>query len=236
MTFFLREREGSLIEQMDRPDCELRRLRRSYARFPVINFLLARWGRNYEQRIRPLLAGSTATTLLDIGCGGGDVVRRLARRAARDGFRLAATGADPDPRAHDFATSRKASDGVRYRRALSSELVAEGGRYDVVISNHVLHHLSPAELAAVLSDSERLARHLVLHNDLRRSRIAFLLFLVAFWPLGPGSYIHTDGLASIRRSYTPAELRDIVPPGWQLERNGPWHILLVYRPPGAGSA
>ncbi|WP_115789137.1 class I SAM-dependent methyltransferase [Arthrobacter silvisoli] len=235
MTSFLQAREGSLTEQMDRPDCDAARLRRSYARFPVINFLLARWGRNYARRIRPLLSG-TAATLLDIGCGGGDVVRRLAGRAAREGLRLEATGADPDSRAHAFATSRKAPDGVRYRRALSSELVAEGARYDVVISNHVLHHLSATELADVLADSELLARRLVLHNDLRRSRLAYLLFLVAFWPLGPGSYIHTDGLASIRRSYTPAELRKIVPPGWQVERNGPWHILLVYRPPGAGSA
>ncbi len=236
MTGFLQEREGGLTEQMDRPDCDPLRLRRSYARFPVINFLLARWGRNYERRIRPLLSGSTTSTLLDIGCGGGDVVRRLAGRAARDGLRLEATGADPDARAHEFAASRKARDGVSYRRALSSELVAEGRQYDVVISNHILHHLSGAELAAVLSDSERLARRLVLHNDLRRSRLAFLLFLVGFWPLGPGSYIHTDGLASIRRSYTPAELRDIVPPGWQVERNGPWHILLVYRPDGAHRA
>ncbi|WP_120520169.1 class I SAM-dependent methyltransferase [Arthrobacter celericrescens] len=236
MTAFLRERADSLTEQMDRPDCDPARLRRSYARFPVINFLLARWGRNFERRIRPLLSASTAATLLDIGCGGGDVVRRLAGRAAREGLRLEVTGADPDARAHAFATSRKAPDGVSYRRALSSDLVAEGGRFDVVISNHVLHHLSAAELAAVLADSERLARHLVLHNDLRRSRLAYLLFLAGFWPLGPGSYIHTDGLASIRRSYTPSELRKIVPPGWQVERNGPWHLLLVYRPPGAGSA
>lgn len=236
MTSFLHEREGRLTEQMDRPDCDAAKLRRSYARFPVINFLLARWGRNYERRIRPLLSGTAAPTLLDIGCGGGDVVRRLAHRALREGLRLEVTGADPDARAHAFATSRKVPDGVRYRKALSSELVAEGQRYDVVISNHVLHHLSAAELAAVLADSERLARRVVLHNDLRRSRLAYLLFLLGFWPLGPGSYIHTDGLASIRRSYTPAELRKIAPPGWQVERNGPWHLLLVYYPQGAGSA
>ncbi|NYD79880.1 class I SAM-dependent methyltransferase [Arthrobacter cupressi] len=233
---FLREREGSLTEQMDRPDCDPDRLRRSYARFPLVNFLVAAWGRNYTRRIRPLLSGSTPLTLLDLGCGGGELVRRLVRRAARDGLLLEATGADPDPRAHAFATSRPAHDGVTYLRADSTELLTGGRQYDVVVSNHVLHHLSAAELAAMLSDSERLARRLVLHNDLRRSRLAYLLFLAGFWPLGPGSYIHTDGLASIRRSYTQAELRAIVPPGWQVVRNGAWHLLLVYRPPGGGSA
>lgn len=232
MTRFLKDRAEDLLEEMDRPDCDPARLRNSYARFPLVNRLVAGWGRNYQRRIKPLLAGSGSLTMLDIGCGGGDVLRRLARAAARDGFRVEATGADPDPRAHAFAYSRKAVDGVRYRRALTSELLDDGERYDVVISNHVLHHLGKEDLDTMLADSEQLARRLVLHNDLRRSALAYALFLVFFWPLGIGSYIHTDGLASIRRSYTARELRAIAPPGWQVERNGPWHLLLVYRSNG----
>ncbi|OFI37984.1 methyltransferase [Arthrobacter sp. SW1] len=232
MTAFLRERAAGLLEEMDRPDCDPARLRNSYARFSLVNRLVAGWGRSYRRRVKPLLAGGRSLTMLDIGCGGGDVLRRLARASARDGFRLEATGADPDARAHAFAQSRKAVRGVRYRRAFSSELLDNGERFDVVISNHVLHHLGGEELQAVLADSEQLARRLVLHNDLRRSALAYVLFLLFFWPLGIGSYIHTDGLASIRRSYTARELRAIAPPGWQVERNGPWHLLLVYRPNG----
>jgi 2-polyprenyl-3-methyl-5-hydroxy-6-metoxy-1,4-benzoquinol methylase len=236
MIRFLRERQAGLREEMDRPDCDPVRLRRSYARFPLINVLVAAWGRNYRRRIRPLLAGSPSARLLDVGCGGGDLARRLARLAWADGFRLEVTAIDPDARAFAFASAARPADGVQYRRAHTAALVAEGRSYDVVISNHVLHHLSPAELAAVLDDSARLATRLVLHNDLRRSALAYVLFRAAFWPLGIGSYIHTDGLASIRRSYTAAELRAIAPPGWQVERNGPWHLLLVYRPDGTAHA
>lgn len=222
------------VEEMDRADCDPGRLNRTYARFPVVNRLLSRWHSTYLQRLRPLLAANRTVSLLDIGCGSGDVARSLARWAGRDGFRLSVTAIDPDDRAFAFASQATRVEGVSYRKAHSSELVAEGRKFDVVISNHILHHLDPGQLAAVLHDSEALSRRLSLHNDLNRSSTAYLLFMAGFWPLGVGSYICGDGLTSIRRSYTAAELRAAVPASWSVERNGPWHHLLVHEGPVHG--
>ncbi|MFB9822334.1 class I SAM-dependent methyltransferase [Arthrobacter ramosus] len=227
---FLNARDEAAAEDMDRPDCELDRLNRSYARFPIVNAVVSGWRDTYNSRIKPLLTTAAPTTVLDIGCGGGDVARSLARRAAEDGYRLEVTGIDPDERAFHFANSAPPVEGVGYRQALSSELVSEGRKFDVVISNHVLHHLTTPELASFLHDSERLCRRIALHNDLTRSRIAYALFWAGSWPLGIGSYIHGDGLTSIRRSYTAAELRAATPPAWTVEPSGLWHNLLVYRP------
>lgn len=224
----LRERDLAAVEEMDKPDCDLRRLERSYARFPVVNRLLSEWPRTYRSRIRPLLASRGSLSLLDIGSGGGDVARSLARWARKDGFDLQVTAIDPDERAFAFAMRAAAVPGVTYRQAHSADLVAEGRSFDVVLSNHMLHHLHREELMGVLSDSERLAAHLALHNDLTRSNISYWLFLAGFWPLGLGSFICGDGLTSIRRSYTPGELAAIAPPGWRVEPNGPWHHLLVH--------
>jgi 2-polyprenyl-3-methyl-5-hydroxy-6-metoxy-1,4-benzoquinol methylase len=229
---FLGARDMFAVEDMDRPGCDLGRLNRSYARFRLVNGAVSGWRDTYKSRIRPLLTTAAPTTVLDIGCGGGDVARSLARRAAADGYRLEITGIDPDERAFHFANSVPPVDGVKYRKALSTELVSEGLQYDVVISNHVLHHLMAPELASFLRDSEQLCRRLALHNDLRRSRLAYALFWAGSWPLGIGSYIHGDGLTSIRRSYTAAELRVAAPPAWTVERNGLWHNLLVYRAAG----
>jgi 2-polyprenyl-3-methyl-5-hydroxy-6-metoxy-1,4-benzoquinol methylase len=227
---FLGERDVTAIEDMDRPDCELDRLNRSYARFPLVNAVVSGWRDTYRSRIKPLLTTGTRTTVLDVGCGGGDIARSLARRAAADGYQLEVTGIDPDARAFHFANSAPAVEGVSYRKALSSELVSEGLTFDIVISNHVLHHLTAQELSSFLGDSERLSRRLALHNDLRRSRLAYALFWAGSWPLGIGSYIHGDGLTSIRRSYTAAELRAAAPPAWVVEPSGLWHNLLVYEP------
>ncbi|PRB42328.1 methyltransferase [Arthrobacter sp. MYb23] len=224
----LHSRDVHAVEEMDRADCDLKRLHRTYARFPVVNGLLSGWHGTYRQRLRPLLAANSAVSVLDIGCGSGDVARSLVGWARKDGFRLSVTAIDPDERAFAFASQAPPVEGVVYRKAHSSELVPEGRKFDVVISNHILHHLDPGQLAAVLRDSESLSQGLCLHNDLNRSNIAYLLFLAGFWPLGVGSYICGDGLTSIRRSYTAAELTAAVPVSWSVERNGPWHHLLVH--------
>ncbi|WP_144658866.1 class I SAM-dependent methyltransferase [Paenarthrobacter nicotinovorans] len=230
----LRERDLYSIEDMDGPDCDPLLLNRTYARFPVVNRLLSRWRSTYRRRLRPLLSETGRATLLDIGSGGGDVARSLARWARQDGFVLDVTAIDPDPRANAFATGLRAVEGVSYRQAHSSELVAEGAVFDVVISNHILHHLDARQFAGVLRDSELLAGRVALHNDLARSNVSYLLFMAGFWPLGWGSYIVKDGLLSIRRSYTLPELRSAISSDWRVERNGPWHNMLVHENRGLG--
>jgi 2-polyprenyl-3-methyl-5-hydroxy-6-metoxy-1,4-benzoquinol methylase len=224
----MRRRASDAVEIMDLPDCDPRRLERTYRQFAAVNRALSGWRRLYSAELRPLLSTESTTTLLDIGSGGGDVAVLLARWAHRDRLKLEVTGIDPDGRAHRFAAGRPKAPGVEFRQAFSTDLVAEGRSFDVVISNHMLHHLRPAELQQLLADSQALARRKVLHNDLRRSPLAYALFSVAALPFRD-SFIRADGLTSIRRSYRPAELSALAPPDWRVEPHPPFHQLLVHR-------
>ena len=83
----LAARDEALREAMDDPACDPERLRRTLARFPIVNTAVARWGRVYARLVRLALAGAAGPVrILDIGCGGGDVLRRLVARARRDGI------------------------------------------------------------------------------------------------------------------------------------------------------
>lgn len=230
MTTGLRQRSTTVVELMDDPDCDPVALRRTYARFALVNRLVAGWHATYRQRVRPLLSAHRASTLLDVGCGGGDLARALHGWARGDGLRLEVLGIDPDPRAYAFVTEQPPTAGVRFRLAGSADLVAAGERFDLVTSNHLLHHLTPAALARVLADTERLAGRLALHSDLRRSHAAYAAWAVASWPAAADSFLFTDGLRSIRRSYRPAELAAAVPAGWQVQRQEPFRLLLSWRP------
>lgn len=224
---------------MDYPDCDLEALHRTYRGFGVVNPVVAGWQLTYRRWIRPLLDRSTTVTILDIGSGGGDRPRALARRARRDGYRVRITAIDPDARAHAWATARPAVPGLAFRQAVSGDLVAAGERYDMVVSNHLLHHLDPAELDGLLADSERLAVRRAVHSDIRRSPAAYVLFSAGAGlatPLFPGSFIRTDGLASIRRSYTPEELAAVVRPGWEVRPQVPWRNLAVFEADPATTA
>ena len=226
----LRTRAVDAVEIMD-GDCDPVILDRTYADFHVVNLVVSGWRSMYCRSIRPGLSTTRSSTLLDIGSGGGDVSRCLARWAARDGLRLEVTAIDPDARAHAWASAQPAVRGLTFRRALSSELVAEGARFDFVVSNHMLHHLNPAELQGVLVDSQALARRGALHADIARGRLAYLGFSIGTWPFFGRSYIRADGLTSIRRSFTAAELRRVAPSGWRVRRAHPYRLELRWTAP-----
>ncbi|WDF33875.1 class I SAM-dependent methyltransferase [Arthrobacter agilis] len=232
---FLAERDPTAVEQMDRPDCDPAMLDRTYAQFGLVNAVVSGWRRTYTSLLRPAFSTDRTNTLLDIGSGGGDLPRALAQWAHLDGLEVEVTGIDPDERAHAYAMSKPARPGLTFRRALSSDLVAEGAVFDAVVSNHVLHHLDRAEFDGLLADTERLTRRVAVHSDIARHPLGYGLFSVGTLPM-PGSYIREDGLTSIRRSYTPDELRRAVGKrrGWSVRTAAPFINLLVLQRAGNG--
>jgi 2-polyprenyl-3-methyl-5-hydroxy-6-metoxy-1,4-benzoquinol methylase len=173
--------------------------------------------------------------VLDLGSGGGDLLARLALLARRDGLDVTWIGADPDARAHEVSRRRRLSD-VDFRVAGSADLIAGGERFDAVISNHVLHHLAPDELRQFVDDSRMLSTGLVLHSDIVRSHLAYALYAVGITPLAPGTFLRTDGLRSIRRSYRPAELAAALPGGWDVRTPVPFRLVAVSEADGERDA
>lgn len=230
----LRRRALNEPELMDDPACDPRALDTTYRMFGVINPLVASWRAVYVRDLRPVLRAAAAESrpaaVLDVGCGGGDVARAVARWAARDSLDVRVTGIDPDSRAITWARAHDRGTGTTYRAESSADLVAAGERYDAVLSNHVLHHLEAADLTGLLEDSALLARGIAVHNDLRRSRLAWLIYWAATLPLARArTFVRFDGLLSIRRSRTPDELAALVPPGWRVRRQRFFRVLAVHR-------
>lgn len=223
-------RDHELRELMDDPDCDPALLDATLRRFETINRLVAAWGAVYRKHLGPYLSGlGRPARVLDLGSGGGDLVVRLAALARRDGLDVTWTGADPDPRAHAIARAR-AGDGVSFACADAATLVGAGHRFDAVISNHVLHHLDDG-LVPFVTESRRLSSGIVLHGDIARGRLAYGLYAVGITPFAPGTLLRTDGLRSIRRSFTPDELRsaldDGAPGRWSVSTPAPFRLLAI---------
>jgi 2-polyprenyl-3-methyl-5-hydroxy-6-metoxy-1,4-benzoquinol methylase len=218
-------RDADVVELMDDPDCDPRRLEATLRRFETVNRLVSGWRGVYRSRLAPFLASlGRPAHVLDLGTGGGDVVTHLAGLAASDGLDVRWVGADPDPRAIAVAQNR-AAPGVEFRCTDAAALRAEGARFDCVLSNHVLHHLSPVELQEFAADSLALSDGLVVHADIRRSRLAYGLYAVGVTPFAPGTFLRTDGLRSIRRSYRVDELAAVLGDPWQVTTASPFRIL-----------
>jgi len=227
MPLVLRRRAGHLRERMDDPTCDPERLRATYAQFGAVNRLVSGWRLLYRRVLRPRLRPGRPYHLLDIGFGGGDIPRALLAWAEQDGVLLHVTAIDPDPRAAAFAQALPPSLHLSFEQIDTAGLLRRGAQFDFVVSNHLLHHLADAEVVQLCGDSAQLGG-VVLHSDIARADTAYLGFAVLTAPFFRSSFITPDGLTSVRRSYTPAELRAVVPSGWRVSRPYPYRLLLSH--------
>jgi 2-polyprenyl-3-methyl-5-hydroxy-6-metoxy-1,4-benzoquinol methylase len=229
------KREAGLVELMDDPQADPQRLTKTYRHFVHINRWLSGWSRLYSSQLRPVLqSGSRTWRLLDIGAGGGDVLRYLVARAERDDITIQALAIDPDPRAAVFYDTEPEHPGITFETTDHQALAARGQTFDIVISNHLLHHLSPRQIQSLCKSAETLATQCVVFNDIHRSRFALFLFRLGIPLFFRNSFVAEDGCRSIRRSYTATELQDIVPSHWNIIRFFPFRLLAIYVPPTSG--
>jgi len=229
MSLFLSERDPGLREYMDDPDCDLDMLHATYRQFETVNKLIGGWKRIYKTHMRPaLIEADGNASILDIGCGGGDILRLLNGFCRDDNLDVQFTGIEPDTRAIEFINKQSWPDHFTFLNSSSDELVQQNQSFTVVISNHLIHHLSPLELNGVCRDAEFLANKRVIFSDIERSFIGYFCFRTIAPLLFKNSFIVADGLRSIRRSYQKNELSPHLPDGWSVQRQFPFRLLAIY--------
>ncbi|WP_170004587.1 methyltransferase domain-containing protein [Pseudopontixanthobacter vadosimaris] len=143
-------------------------------------------------------------SLLDVGFGDGDMLRRIARWAKTRGVEAQLVGVDLNPSSEHAARSASAaSERVEFVTGDYADFADEG--FDCIISSLVAHHMTHDQLVAFLRfmDSEAALGWFV--NDLHRHRVAHLLYPVLAGLMRWHPIVRHDGRMSIARSYRPEE-------------------------------
>ena len=222
-------------EIIDQPDLEPARLNQALRGLERINWWSASAGILWPP-IRDLARQRAGQTLqiLDLATGAGDVPIRLWQRARRAGLQLEATGCDRNPDAVAFARKRaeerKAT--VRFFQCdVTQDDLPETA--DVVTCSLFLHHLDLEAGSALLRRMAGAARHLVLVNDLVRSRSGFLLAYAGTRVLSASAMVHSDGPRSVEGAFTIEEVRRLAEQaglvGATIERRWPCRYLLCWK-------
>ncbi len=174
-------------------------------------------------------------SVLDVACGGGDVVVQLARRARAVGLPLQLGGCDLRPAALRYAAQRAEAAGVSDIDFFAKDVLHEPlpRSFDIVLCTLFLHHLDEADAVALLGRMAAAARQVVLVEDLLRSRLGLVLTWIGCHLLSRSPIVRVDGPRSVRAAYTPrevlalaaqAELDDV-----RLSRHWPQRLVLQWR-------
>jgi 2-polyprenyl-3-methyl-5-hydroxy-6-metoxy-1,4-benzoquinol methylase len=200
MEFGLRVSPRELPELMD-GDCSYEDFRGCLRSLEQIN----RWLLGYRPTLawlNRLPAGlSDPVHIVDVGCGGGDLLRQISTWARRRGIAVQLTGIDLNPHAARAAAESTpkelkivwvTGDVLEYRTEKP---------VDIVVSSLMAHHLEDEGVVALLRWMEATAQVGWFINDLERSEWSCWLFEWVERIAGWHRFVRHDGPASFRRAF-----------------------------------
>lgn len=147
------------------------------------------------------ITGQRHLSVLEVAAGFGEVPRQAAAQLRKKDIVLDITDLD-----------RMASHLHRGHRSVVADALAlpfRDDHFDLVSCSLFAHHLTPTEFARFVEEGLRVSRRAVLINDLIRHPLHLALVYAGF-PLMRSYVSRVDGIASVRRAYTPAEMREML--------------------------
>lgn len=145
--------------------------------------------------------GGEPLHIVDVGCGGGDMLRKIESWAGRRSLSVRLTGIDLNPfaarAAREFTGGGSAiewvtGDAFSYQPPMP---------ISVVISSLFTHHLRDAEIVNFLVWMESVAQRGWFINDLHRKVPPYYGFKTLAWVMRWHRFVRHDGPVSIRRSF-----------------------------------
>jgi SAM-dependent methyltransferase len=218
-------------ELLDHPDADAATVRASLGDIAQANWWFGGWWavRRGLTRLLGETPPGSRLTLLDLGTGAGDLPRRAVGWAAGRGITLVPMGIER----HRAAAALARESGVATALACAAALPLRPGSVDIVVASQLLHHFAPEAIVAICRAAGQAARRGVVVADLRRSPVA----LAGFWA---GSRLfrfdaatRADGLTSVRRGFTAAELAALLGQAGvdaTVEHTAGYRLVATWRP------
>jgi 2-polyprenyl-3-methyl-5-hydroxy-6-metoxy-1,4-benzoquinol methylase len=149
----------------------------------------------------------TEISIVDVGCGNGDMLRTLADYGLKNNLNFRLFGID----ANNFTINhaQKLSENypnITYRCEDIFDKAFAEIKYDIVLCTLTLHHFKEDEILSLLTIFNANSRVGIVINDLERSALAYRLFQGLCFVFRLNAMSREDGLVSILRGFKKEEL------------------------------
>ena len=207
MIFF--KRRSDAPELMDDRSGDSALLFKTFSHIKSINLLFSRSRHIIYQVLLPHMERQPRRifTIVDAGAGGGDFALLLAHALERRSIAANIICIDSDPRAVAYAELQcRSAKNISVVRESALNLAQLPSPPDYLFASNLLHHLSDEACVKLLRTVNDQARCGYVITDLQRSAFWYCLYALFAGVFFRNSYALSDGLLSIRRSFTLPEL------------------------------
>ncbi|QXP60548.1 methyltransferase domain-containing protein [Olleya sp. HaHaR_3_96] len=152
---------------------------------------------------------SEAITIIDLGCGGGDILREISLFGKKNNYNFKLIGIDANPHTVNYANllSQK-YDNVSFEAIDIFSDEFNNLEYDLVLTTLFLHHFKEDQLVSFLKPVLQKAKLGIVVNDLHRHKLAYYLFKLLCTTIKNKTIVE-DGLTSVLRGFKREELTTI---------------------------
>jgi 2-polyprenyl-3-methyl-5-hydroxy-6-metoxy-1,4-benzoquinol methylase len=150
-------------------------------------------------------------SIADLGCGGGDMLKRVASWGARHKIILHLFGIDANSNIIEFAKKNTAAySNIRYQAVdiFSNEFKQQ--KFDVITATLFTHHFSNDQLVELLGAIKKQAHIGIVINDIHRHWFAFYAIRILTRFLSKSAMVKFDAPLSVLRAFTRQDLEAIL--------------------------
>jgi 2-polyprenyl-3-methyl-5-hydroxy-6-metoxy-1,4-benzoquinol methylase len=148
--------------------------------------------------------------VLDVACGGGDVLIALWRSAEMAGVKVELAGCDLSATALSYARDWAAATGASiefFQHHVTRDALPQG--YDIIMSTLFLHHLDEDGAISFLRDAAAKTRDRIVIQDLVRSPLSYWFARLGTSVLLLNDICREDGRTSVEGAFTRREALEL---------------------------
>lgn len=208
------EKRSEETELMDDLQLSSDDLRRNLDELETINYWLGGHKvvlQALEKLLPQLRKLNRPITICDVGCGGGDMLREIAKWAEKQRLAMVLTGVDANAfMLHYAAPKCRQFPNIQFQQADIFSPEFQQQKFDILTCSLFCHHFSDERLIRLLTQLFNQARVAVIINDLERHQLAYYSIKMLTQLFSKSYLVKNDAPLSVLRAFRKKELEAIL--------------------------
>jgi 2-polyprenyl-3-methyl-5-hydroxy-6-metoxy-1,4-benzoquinol methylase len=159
--------------------------------------------------LKKVLQKNDPKVLVDIGCGGGDTLKYIARWSDKKGYDLQLFGVDLKPDCTTYAVENKPNKALNFITDDYRNVHQHLPKIDILHACLFCHHLSESQIVELIQYAKKYNITLII-NDLERNSIAYYAIKLLTQIFSKSYLVKNDAPLSVLRGFKKIEWKKIL--------------------------